>query len=180
MTRNCPDCGAENNDSAKFCTRCGHGLNVVPPEDMVSCAACGEVNTAWAKYCKKCGERLEPAAAVAAAAAASAAEVEASHVAEAHVTPPPAAAPKAPGAANLAPRDAALPSGMVAAAVVVVVLLAGAATGGWAATTAPRHPHPCRRAGEPAQLRRRWWTPRSGRCRHPAGGLRGGRTPSRP
>ena len=47
----CPDCGATNADSARFCTECGTGL-------AAACAACGAPHAAGQRFCADCGARL--------------------------------------------------------------------------------------------------------------------------
>ncbi len=54
---NCPDCGYENTDDAKFCKKCGQRLE--SSSEGVECPDCGYENEYDAEFCAKCGERLE-------------------------------------------------------------------------------------------------------------------------
>ncbi len=47
---NCPSCGHENRDGARFCRECGQSL---APE--LTCASCGRLNTAESRFCDGCG-----------------------------------------------------------------------------------------------------------------------------
>ena len=47
----CPECKAENDKDALFCSNCGHKLKIV-------CSKCNAENDADAKFCKNCGEEL--------------------------------------------------------------------------------------------------------------------------
>lgn len=47
----CPECKAENDKDALFCSNCGHKLKIV-------CPKCKAENDADAKFCKNCGEEL--------------------------------------------------------------------------------------------------------------------------
>lgn len=47
----CPECKAENDKDALFCSNCGHKLKIV-------CPKCNAENDADAKFCKNCGEEL--------------------------------------------------------------------------------------------------------------------------
>ena len=47
----CPECKAENDKDALFCSTCGHKLNN-------TCPKCNAENDADAKFCKNCGEEL--------------------------------------------------------------------------------------------------------------------------
>ena len=47
----CPECKAENDKDALFCSTCGHKLKIV-------CPKCNAENDADAKFCKNCGEEL--------------------------------------------------------------------------------------------------------------------------
>ena len=49
----CPNCQAENVDTAKFCTDCGQPLQT----DLV-CSQCQHTNKATAKFCEECGHAL--------------------------------------------------------------------------------------------------------------------------
>lgn len=51
----CPQCGFANRDDARFCKRCGRGLQTAaPPEQM--CAACGAALKPGARFCARCGQ----------------------------------------------------------------------------------------------------------------------------
>lgn len=47
----CPECKAENDKDALFCSNCGHKLKIV-------CPKCKAENDKDAKFCKNCGEEL--------------------------------------------------------------------------------------------------------------------------
>ncbi|MEI3535901.1 MAG: zinc ribbon domain-containing protein [Bacilli bacterium] len=47
----CPECKAENDKDALFCSTCGHKLKN-------TCPKCNAENDADAKFCKNCGEEL--------------------------------------------------------------------------------------------------------------------------
>ncbi len=51
---NCPSCGHENPERAKFCLECGHRL-------AAACPQCGTELPAGAKFCLECGHRLTAA-----------------------------------------------------------------------------------------------------------------------
>ena len=54
----CPQCGFENRDDARFCKRCGQSLSgasaVAPP----FCPACGAAVKPGARFCARCGRPL--------------------------------------------------------------------------------------------------------------------------
>lgn len=50
----CPNCAAENNDSAAFCKKCGQSLLA-----GWTCKRCGAQNDADAVFCGKCGNRMQ-------------------------------------------------------------------------------------------------------------------------
>ena len=52
---NCPNCGAENPERAKFCMSCGSAL-------APSCPSCGAENPPGARFCIECGTDLEAGA----------------------------------------------------------------------------------------------------------------------
>ncbi|HEU0026606.1 MAG TPA: adenylate/guanylate cyclase domain-containing protein [Ktedonobacterales bacterium] len=60
---NCPNCGAENPPSARFCVSCGQPLPRI-------CPNCGASNPSGARFCNQCGFNLEAASPAAPAAAA--------------------------------------------------------------------------------------------------------------
>lgn len=55
----CPQCGFENRDDARFCKRCGHGLQAVSPSAPSHCPACGAVLKPAARFCARCGQAIE-------------------------------------------------------------------------------------------------------------------------
>jgi Tol biopolymer transport system component len=138
MARNCPSCGRENTDDARFCSGCGGAL-------PAACAACGAELPADAAFCAACG------ATVAAGAPASAPAPAPTEPAAfqppptpAAVTPPTPAAVTPPGP----PRKGVHPAlvvGIVIAVVAVVALAAfvligrdkGGESGGTGVTPTP-------------------------------------------
>ena len=60
---NCPSCGTENRDGAKFCVKCGAGLALV-------CPSCSTPYAAGDAFCAECGAALSGEAAAAAPAVA--------------------------------------------------------------------------------------------------------------
>jgi len=55
QTTPCPDCGAQNLPSAKFCADCGGKMEVV----KVPCVKCGAELREGAKFCSECGSKQE-------------------------------------------------------------------------------------------------------------------------
>ncbi|MBP5408055.1 MAG: zinc ribbon domain-containing protein [Bacilli bacterium] len=63
----CKNCGAENQEGAKFCSSCGSKLveeaevveEVKPNANEVRCRICGHINTTGDQYCKLCGSQLQ-------------------------------------------------------------------------------------------------------------------------
>ena len=53
---NCPSCGHENREGARFCNGCGNVLSVV-------CPACHTENAPGSRFCDRCGSGLEEATA---------------------------------------------------------------------------------------------------------------------
>ena len=51
---NCPSCGTENPDRARFCMSCGSGL-------PSPCPSCGAENPPQAKFCIECGTPIDGA-----------------------------------------------------------------------------------------------------------------------
>lgn len=49
--KNCPRCGAENNDNNTFCEYCGHKFVV----DEKKCPNCGATINGSSNFCNKCG-----------------------------------------------------------------------------------------------------------------------------
>ena len=56
--RDCPQCGASNNVSAKFCVNCGAPLFAQPQTGGKRCPNCGTVNTEDSLFCIECGTRI--------------------------------------------------------------------------------------------------------------------------
>lgn len=61
----CKICGAENKDSAKFCSSCGNRIEIPQPETNLDpvpehnyCSRCGTDNDPVASFCMSCGARL--------------------------------------------------------------------------------------------------------------------------
>ena len=52
----CPECGTENPDGAKFCSECGTDLT--SETQTIVCPKCGHENVAGVKFCNECGESL--------------------------------------------------------------------------------------------------------------------------
>jgi restriction system protein len=52
----CPECGAQNTNSAYFCTNCGIRLS----NDRCYCPQCGATYNCDIKYCSHCGEPTHP------------------------------------------------------------------------------------------------------------------------
>lgn len=57
----CASCGGTSPAGAKFCIKCGAGLNH-SKTDTVKCASCGAVNQCSAGFCMKCGAAIEEGA----------------------------------------------------------------------------------------------------------------------
>ena len=60
--KDCPGCGVENREKAKFCRGCGHSLAevaVVVREAKVACPSCEVPVDPEAKFCRSCGTRLK-------------------------------------------------------------------------------------------------------------------------
>lgn len=57
----CIKCGAENNDSNKFCTNCGYELIDKSNPQEIICESCGAKNKPENNYCISCGESLKVA-----------------------------------------------------------------------------------------------------------------------
>ena len=51
-TMECPNCGHENDEDAKFCDECGTAM-------AKSCPSCGKSNDGDAKFCDGCGNRFD-------------------------------------------------------------------------------------------------------------------------
>ena len=58
---NCRFCGAEVEEGAKFCQKCGKNLEEV--SDKKNCPKCGSELEKDAKFCLKCGYSMEKKAA---------------------------------------------------------------------------------------------------------------------
>ncbi len=60
--KQCPNCHAQLNDSAKFCTNCGSKIIVaekLPKKDVLTKCACGADLKPGAKFCTICGKKVE-------------------------------------------------------------------------------------------------------------------------
>ena len=58
-TVKCPYCGRYNIKEAKFCIKCGRGINNNSKSELKSCPYCGKENKKEAIYCTKCGRGIE-------------------------------------------------------------------------------------------------------------------------
>ena len=58
-TVKCPHCGKYNMKEAKFCVKCGRGINNDIQSVLKSCPYCGKENRKKAKFCAKCGRGIE-------------------------------------------------------------------------------------------------------------------------
>ena len=58
-TVKCPYCGRYNIKEAKFCAKCGRGINNNIKSELKSCPYCGKYNKKEAIYCVKCGRQLK-------------------------------------------------------------------------------------------------------------------------
>jgi hypothetical protein len=61
--KECPKCGAKNQQTVRFCNNCGENLQVVaaagaPAAPSGTCAACGQDNPPGTKFCGGCGNKL--------------------------------------------------------------------------------------------------------------------------
>lgn len=54
----CPRCGFENREDARFCKRCGHGFQSAPAPAPKLCAFCGATLKPDARFCARCGQPL--------------------------------------------------------------------------------------------------------------------------
>ena len=57
-TVKCPYCGRYNIKEAKFCIKCGRGINNNSKSELKSCPYCGKENKKEAIYCTKCGRGI--------------------------------------------------------------------------------------------------------------------------
>lgn len=59
---NCPNCGNELKDTAKFCGKCGTKIEQAPPQSAAEnqCVECGAPLKPGAKFCPKCGAAQTP------------------------------------------------------------------------------------------------------------------------
>ena len=55
--KNCPNCGGEVKDNAKFCRHCGNKIEQKP--QFVFCDECGAKLEAGSTFCDECGARLD-------------------------------------------------------------------------------------------------------------------------
>lgn len=64
----CRNCGAENQEGARFCSSCGAKLEeeVLETQEVkvepgqIRCRICGHINTTADSYCKLCGSQISP------------------------------------------------------------------------------------------------------------------------
>jgi len=54
----CNNCGINNNDENKFCTKCGKELSVIKDISQNACLNCGAENSPASKFCVSCGKQL--------------------------------------------------------------------------------------------------------------------------
>ncbi len=57
-TLKCPYCGKYNVEGAKFCAKCGRGINNDNQSGLNSCPYCGKENKKEAIYCTGCGNEI--------------------------------------------------------------------------------------------------------------------------
>jgi len=61
----CPNCNAENQDNATFCSQCGFDLTMIVKDTAAAdpwiCSKCGESNPVSAKFCSNCGNKFDAA-----------------------------------------------------------------------------------------------------------------------
>jgi len=67
----CPSCGRENRDNAKFCRDCGATFAV-----GLSCSGCGAAYGPGQKFCDECGDSLATGSSVSSAAAQPSADLQ--------------------------------------------------------------------------------------------------------
>ena len=138
---NCSQCGAENVDGAKFCSKCGQSLAAPAPELVAaslspetSCPSCKAPKKEGAKFCGECGFRFEVAAASdAAAAVAAEAPVPESTPERVEPVGDLSATPKEPVVPAMPAVSGAQNSGNNLFIVIAIVLVAvlGAGATGW-------------------------------------------------
>lgn len=59
MIMNCPKCNNPLREGAKFCTKCGHKIEIpAAPAAASTCPECGASLKEGAKFCTKCGHKL--------------------------------------------------------------------------------------------------------------------------
>ena len=56
--KNCPNCGAQLRDEAKFCYNCGQKVFIEKPVKMIFCEECGEQIESTVKNCPFCGAEI--------------------------------------------------------------------------------------------------------------------------
>ncbi|MBN1921954.1 MAG: zinc ribbon domain-containing protein [Anaerolineae bacterium] len=56
----CPQCGFENREDARFCKRCGHVLQGASPPVILTCPVCGAALKPGARFCARCGHECTP------------------------------------------------------------------------------------------------------------------------
>lgn len=61
-TKNCPQCNAVIDQSARFCSRCGFDTQATERKETIRCSACGAQLEKGSKFCPECGNRYNPCA----------------------------------------------------------------------------------------------------------------------
>ncbi len=56
--KECPNCGAKNQQNVRFCNNCGQNLAQAAPPPDGKCSACGQQNAPGTKFCGGCGNKL--------------------------------------------------------------------------------------------------------------------------
>jgi len=59
LTSKCLKCGMNNNEGAKFCSKCGEKLEHIQKSKLFSCLSCGKDNPDNAVFCSECGEPIK-------------------------------------------------------------------------------------------------------------------------
>jgi predicted amidophosphoribosyltransferase len=57
--KECPQCGAKNAQTVRFCNNCGANLQQVAVPPSGTCAACGTDDPPGTKFCGGCGNKLD-------------------------------------------------------------------------------------------------------------------------
>ena len=62
-TKNCPQCNAAIEKTARFCNRCGFDFEAAAKQEVaIKCSSCGAKLTTESKFCMGCGKRYNPCA----------------------------------------------------------------------------------------------------------------------